>query len=58
MSAPGPPLLPPLKPENAAKAARVLVEAGLPVSALKGVLTGPEVAQVEAAMTAPAGGVS
>jgi hypothetical protein len=44
------PLLP-LRPENAAASARILAEAGIPVSALKGVMTADELAQVEAALT-------
>jgi hypothetical protein len=43
--------LPPLRPENAAASARILLEVGIPVSALKGVMTTEELAQIEAALT-------
>jgi hypothetical protein len=44
--------LPALRPENAAASARILLDAGLPVSVLRGALAEPHVAQVEAALTA------
>jgi len=52
MSAREPRPLPPLRPEDAAKSARVLLEAGLSASVLRGALAGPHVAQVEAALAA------
>lgn len=42
--------LPPLLPENAAASARILIEAGIPVSALKSVMAEPHLAQIEAAL--------
>jgi len=44
--------LPPLRPEDAAKSARILLETGLPVSVLRGALAEPHVAQVAAALAA------
>lgn len=55
MSTQEPRSLPPLRPENAEASARVLLEAGLPVSVLRGSLAGPHVAQVEAAYAALTG---
>jgi len=44
--------LPPLKPENAEASARILLENGIPVAALRGALAEPHLAQVEAALAA------
>lgn len=52
MSAPEPRPLPPLRPENAAASAAILLEAGLPVSVLRSVMAEPHLAQIEAAMAA------